>query len=162
MILVIVDLQVKARLHRHINKPGSYVFRLSCTRYQTLDTVSCIRCTLYTVQGAPGICTTCTRYTSEPGSYQHSDKAESCVWKLLTSLCFSKPTFSGLVSGPLVMWRGMETSCRQFLRWLHSMEWILKLNRLSDFLDCFRTSPCAKPCWMAIGKDCKFIIYIRV
>ena len=24
--------QVKARLHRHINKPGSYVFRLSCTR----------------------------------------------------------------------------------------------------------------------------------
>ena len=25
-------LQVKARLHRHINKPGSYVFRLSCTR----------------------------------------------------------------------------------------------------------------------------------
>jgi len=23
---------VKARLHRHINKPGSYVFRLSCTR----------------------------------------------------------------------------------------------------------------------------------
>jgi len=24
--------EVKARLHRHINKPGSYVFRLSCTR----------------------------------------------------------------------------------------------------------------------------------
>ena len=23
---------MKARLHRHINKPGSYVFRLSCTR----------------------------------------------------------------------------------------------------------------------------------
>ena len=72
-------------------------------------------------------------------------------------LCFSKPTFSGLVSGPLVMWRGMATSCKQFLRWLHSMEWILKLNGLSDFLDCFRTSPCAKPCWMAIGKDCKFL-----
>ena len=28
-----IVVKVKARLHRHINKPGSYVFRLSCTRY---------------------------------------------------------------------------------------------------------------------------------
>ena len=29
-----IVVKVKARLHRHINKPGSYVFRLSCTRYK--------------------------------------------------------------------------------------------------------------------------------
>ena len=40
---LIYILQVKARLHRHINKPGSYVFRLSCTR-----------CTLLLSEKIPG------------------------------------------------------------------------------------------------------------